>query len=97
MSCSRLSWLCRATSMVRSRSTKTSRASTPSAPPAVGVAAPLDEHGGEVAVVLPVARLDQGQDAGAVGARLGAEDAITRPRLHLVEAVVRRSLSSSAR
>ena len=58
---------------------------------AVGIAAPLDEDRREVLVGLPVARVDQLLNAGAVGARLRAEDAIAGARLDLVERRVRRA------
>src|SRR5581483_5732668 len=44
-------------------------------PAAVGVAAPGDIGGGEVGPPAPAALVDEGLQAGAVGARLGAEDA----------------------
>ena len=47
----------------------------PSRPAAVGVAAPHRVDLGQVGVVAPVARVDQREQARAVGARLGAEHA----------------------
>src|SRR5450830_13185 len=42
----------------------------------IGVAAPVDVSLGKIGIGLPVLFLNQGQDAGTVAARLGAEDAI---------------------
>ena len=52
--CSRLSWLCRATCTSASRRRKASRASTPWASRAIGVATPVDVRLGEIGVVVPV-------------------------------------------
>src|SRR5690606_7549906 len=41
---------------------------------AVGIAAPVEVGAGQVSIALPVARVDQALQAGAVGAGLGAED-----------------------
>ena len=65
----------------------------------VGVAAPVDVGLGEVGVGLPVPLVDQRQDAGAVAARLRAEDAVAgaAPRGLGVGAVQTSSRARSAR
>ena len=95
MSCSRLSWLWTATSIVAQPVDEDIAGVDAVGFAAVGVAAPLDEDRREILVGLPVARVDQLLDAGAVGARLGAEDAIAGARLDLVERGIRRPRTSS--
>ena len=75
MSCSRLSWFLAATSMRAKAVSMSARASRPSRPAAVRVAAPDRVDLGEIGVAAPVAGVDQRQQSGAVRAGLGAEDA----------------------
>ena len=74
MSCSRVSMFLAATAIRRNAPSMSGRAFTAVEPAAVGVAAPGRVDLGQVGVVPPVPRVDQRQQAGAVGAGLGAED-----------------------
>ncbi len=51
--------------------------------PGIRIAAPVDVGLGQVGIVLPVALVDQGQQAGAVTSRLGAKNAVARLLLGL--------------
>ena len=74
MSCSRVSWFFAATAIRAKERLHVGARLPPVQPPAVGVAAPHRVHLGQVGVAAPGPGVDQGQQARAVRAGLGAED-----------------------
>ena len=54
----------------------------------VGVAAPLDEDTGEIAVGTPILCFDQGQNAGSVGSRFRTEDTVASLRFGVLDGKV---------